>query len=703
MALEKEIELLSLCVVSRDKGERPWLFRLADIIDGEVVPFEVDDALPKYFGNRTRLFSKGETHEDGFAGVWSWSAIPNLSGAEKDYVESNFVPNLEPVEIIRMQGSWTAKKLGEALRTGVKELPSATKVLYCFSIPGERELLGGLLCTQKELEVENGVAKLKAGISSLDYFVLRERNCLTLRSTEPVPWKDFYRFLNLGKISKKVFVMTPPEIVKSVLTRTMTWQISKPHMTKNEWKMFREFLQKMEDVDLVEEVAGQCECTPEEAKEHIEAFLSQAGRYLEAADVQEQSLLTAMEQNPEIWTKCEDSLAVRWKKEHREEVEKAEKELEKLREELESTEGQLEEKFGDKKRQLTELEATLEGKQKELTEVEAALDRARTLGNQVQKKVEDQLLSAREDASSLISSLLMSWPVQKLGLGAGSDPQMEARADRGRTGQPCFAPGRYLVQDRLKGYESWRDLMGVIMDELYRAGVAEGFETSLAAFLMTAWQAGAPVLLAGPGGEAIADAFSAAVTGRMAGVLDCSGEYSREGVEEIFSHGDQVVLVKRPFATDWNDALSSLLLPPRCFFILATPFAEDLRLEPAGWKNYVLPVLTEVFLDDLPSLDYVGGTMLPGYEPYQLVWEEEENPLYEKIRLGNLARNRMKMVVGNTRLIVGDEGNESLYLYGLLPQAYLRGECGEFSDLLQEETSLAPVVLERIRTFLRNL
>ena len=695
MADEKEIELTSLCYVGRDKTDRLWLFRLADIVDGEVVPFEVDEEAPRYFGNRTRLFSRAEQLEEGTAGVWSWKAIPNLSAPDKDYVESSFVPGLEPIEIIVMPGAWTPKKLGEALREGVEQTPVAKKALYCFAMQGD--LLGGLLCTPKELEVSGKQAKIREGVTSLDYYVIRDKNRLTLKSTEMVPWKDFYRLLNLGKVSKKIFVMSPGEIVKSILTKKMTWTNSKPYVSRTEWKLIREFLGKMADVDLTKEVAAACECTEEEAQAIIQDFMDHGEKYVLARDVQESALLAAMERDPEMIRKCEDSLATRWRRENREEVEKAEKELAEIRGQVDMTREQIDEKLGDRRKELLELEKKLEEGKKELEETEARLKKDQALGEEVRRQVSGQVARAKEDASQLISSLLLSWPLEGLGASRNA-PGGESSAPGGE--ESPFTPGRHLPPDQLMGYESWQELMGILMDELQRAGVAEELLTSLAAFLFSSYRAGAPVLLAGPGGEAIAHAFSAAVFGRMAGVLDCSLPYSPAGEKEIFSRGDQVILVRHPFDPDWTDHLPGLLLPPRRFYLLSTPFAEDLRLEPAGWQNYVLPVLTELFLEDLPMDSYVGGTRLPGFAGYEMVWEEEAPERLQKLRVGPLAKNRMKLVLANTRLIAGDEGQESLYLYGLLPDAYLKGRSEDLREQIQKDGELSPAVLARLKAFL---
>lgn len=64
--------------------------------------------------------------------------------------------------------------------------------------------------------------------------------------------------------------------------------------------------------------------------------------------------------------------------------------------------------------------------------------------------------------------------------------------------------------------EDWNMTLDSIEDELIEAGVMATFARPMAAYLYSAYLIGSDLLLTGPNAEAIAQAFSCAVTGKLA-------------------------------------------------------------------------------------------------------------------------------------------------------------------------------------------
>ena len=739
------VEKQSLCYVNRDKQGRLWLYRMADIVDGEVVPFVCDDEKPRYFENRTRLYSKDSPVFEGHMGVWDWTAAPNMSDAEKDYVESYFNGNLEPIEIIELEGSWNSQKLGEALRVGtLEQLPTARKVFYCFRLQGG-EFLGGLLCQDKDLLVEDGHVRLKEDVTYLDYYAIHERNRVTVKSTEILFWKDFYRLLNLGKSSKKVWILSPGEIVKTVILRRFSWPTAKSmSLTKQEWRKTREMITEVENFNLYEEVAKEGDCSEEEAKAYVEQFLTEADQYIFARDVQEEALRAAIVRNPSLQEECEKLFMDRWKSANEEALKSGEEEMvslmasvEKLREVEEEYTKTLKEKEEEIEKAKAELSGLQEEAQKAILEAKEArekIEETHALPGPEGVSVQDGsstsksaaktfVLEKKEEASSSASKRQEISPSPTSFPGKGEEGFAGKRREKPESEktesllkmevlesyleklaqkdheEPAYHPGRQLPPEGGLAYERWEEMLDFLASLLYGAGVAQDYALSLGAFLYASYLQGAPVLLAGPNGEAIAQAFSAVLFGKLPGELDLSRPYHPEEVARLSAPKDAMIVVRNPFVPEWSDALVSLLLPPKKFFVLVTPFAEDLLLQPKSWQSYCVPVLTEPFIDMMPSGNYEAGRPLPEFLDFEMEEGLITNPLFKEFRLMPFAKQRLTGILSYASFMAREEGDDSIYLYGLLPHAFMEGK-GEKLEKLLEEGSISPNMRELLLDFL---
>ena len=65
---------------------------------------------------------------------------------------------------------------------------------------------------------------------------------------------------------------------------------------------------------------------------------------------------------------------------------------------------------------------------------------------------------------------------------------------------------------------------------------------------------------------------------------------------EVLLSEDEIVIVKNPFAAEWVDDVIHMVEESNKFFVLVTPFVEDLLIEPKGIFNYVQPLFTESFV-----------------------------------------------------------------------------------------------------------
>ena len=118
-----------------------------------------------------------------------------------------------------------------------------------------------------------------------------------------------------------------------------------------------------------------------------------------------------------------------------------------------------------------------------------------------------------------------------------------------------------------------------------------------AKYLRAAYDNHIPLMLVGPNGRRIADAFSIALNGSTAATFDCAAVNCLDDLNIISSSNDPIIAVLNPFAPNFIAYLPELLGIEGKFFIALYPFVEDLRLEPRSFFNYFTPVFTELIFD----------------------------------------------------------------------------------------------------------
>ena len=138
---------------------------------------------------------------------------------------------------------------------------------------------------------------------------------------------------------------------------------------------------------------------------------------------------------------------------------------------------------------------------------------------------------------------------------------------------------------------------------LEKAGVNKSETRSFAFYLFSAYMIRIPILLAGPCGEQIANGFSIAVCGAMPYIFDCKNDYNIALVDDMLKSDNEVIIIKHPFATNWRETILELLAEGEKFYILTNPFYEDLLIEPISLYDYVMPFITEIFIDKPPMVD----------------------------------------------------------------------------------------------------
>ena len=154
----------SLCRVY-EYNSKLWISRLADIEKNELIPFKSDADKPAMFGNNIWLRHTTGPKEIGFIGVWAWYYEENWKKPGEDYTHSLFCDKYTPIEVINISGNTTKEEIGDYLKNGIKIKPSTNRVLFSIKTYDAKYI--GILCSEKDWDIHNGVLKLNSDCYSV--------------------------------------------------------------------------------------------------------------------------------------------------------------------------------------------------------------------------------------------------------------------------------------------------------------------------------------------------------------------------------------------------------------------------------------------------------------------------------------------------------------------------------------------------------
>lgn len=661
----------SLCVVYRDDFGRDRLLRVADIDRGEFSDHLIDSA-PEY----TRLYSHDGPSDDGAIGVWDWRIIPNRTDPSKDYIESSYNDNILPVEVVAIKECSSVDEVIKVLRRGFSVDLRTERILFSVLDGGKYE---GVYCDSKVLDYKSGIAILKEDVLKLPVYTFYRIDTLLLEKATVLVRT------NLGLPQRLARVKEPMDIVRSCIISKVTWPVSQQKgFVRSEYQQIRAFLTELQTSDLYEEISRKCDCTSDEAVEYVTAFMNRADKIVVGDTVENDVMVQIIKNDPVAYASCMNALRQTWEKENASIVAEARASLEAIRTEVEKSRKEVEMKAHE----LAEI-------QTKIAENNLDLDRQKDLAEDVKRLVLQKIDDAKKHAAEFIANSAITQAVTNVPV--ISSP---VRDDIPKESITLFKAHEAIGSEDPDINDNYGQLLQTIQFELCEAGVEDEYTGSLAALLYGAYVRRIPILLAGPNGHDIADAFTAAMDAKTAAVFICTG-HKNAGLDICVSPDEDIVVIENPLQAQWENDVIRLISKREKFYIMTQPFADDLVIEPRGLFNYCLPVLTEVFVSELPTRNYAGGKMSEAFKHYV---PTESSGKYGKIldemNITSIARGNVQALITDIgKLSERDEADDILQLL-LYPLAYA---LGEKHTLMEKTDSMDSKPSRRIVTKLKRL
>ena len=660
-------ETVSLCGVITDYNGQKWLIRYADLsYHGHYHVFRKNEALPPYFANRDKLFYRDGPDEDGFYGLWSWSAVPNGKDPSKDYVVSQYKEDLDAIEVVIIPGAATTEDLINLLKEGYEYEPHSRRIL--FAIYESKGQYRGILCSIKDLTSADGYVSFAENCTEVPEYEFTNDDILRLDNG-----LSFYKNAFAGHTSKLHQLKNPLDIVKNIVFSCISWTTYKTRgFSRAEYKNFKDFLSAIPVEDIVQRIETECHCSNSAAIKLLDEFKDIAWKYVDGNSIEDEVIVSAVSANKDLQERTKALIRADWEAENESLLADAQKKLESAGEQLERA-----------NKKLNEIQETYKATKQEEENLSAIIAEKEKLAENVEKAVDERIQRARDKAADFIANMAFvnAQPSQSIAVVATA-----AHEGLQETVASPYRTHAFLSKlDELEAHLSWEDVIYTTAFELEAAGVAEKYRDGLAAFLCAAYIEKQPILLVGPNAIEIAEAFSAAAAGHKHGVLYCEGNYNHQVLDEIGNDGEDIVIINNLIASGWMNRLPEMLSKRDIFYMATHPYAEDVQVEPKSLYGYMLPLFTEFFVDGKATGKYVGGYFAENFKPYSASQgKQKELKVLSRFALNSLMKNRINTVVTTMHSIRTGTTSDDDFLFAVLPIAYALQEMNELKQVASD-------------------
>lgn len=688
-------EAVSLCV-KNDSMEwwRQWT-RIADIKDEQLYEcsFNADSQEntneQKYaFSNRSVLPNKvRQSFEKGDLAVFSWSDAPDPERPNKIRTSITLFSQL-PLMIVPLQVN-TADQAITLLHNGVLFGSTKYDVIYTLA-PTTTGTQLGLLCNAEDMERQNGKYRLRLSVPKLSYYNLGSNDIVTiqeLRKYPELPSSTFLKRMNPGVPDGTILAKDVLDVVKDQIlnNQRMSWSSFRDFTahtrTNNELNLFKAFLQNVTGKDLYREIADDLGCSAETAQKYVDDFIVNANEYLDGTEIDTGIISRLVEANDTMRAEYAREVEARWKKETKEKIEQAHKELQQVKQEQESC-----------TRTLDETKHQVELAENRLASLKATIQENERIAQDSYRFVQDKLASAKSNVAAFLADMSLYMPAAINGVSNSTKTAALHHGDR-------------LVEESVKSVDDYSAVIHKLADNLSScAGITtdQSHHMHMARFLYAAHLRNQPLLLAGPHSEEIVQTLAATIYGRYADVLVCAESYD-EKVSTESMKGEGVLLIRNPFCGDWLQNLLRDMETSSKQIIFCHPFTEDLSIEPESLFQYLVPVFTTDFIENKADLTGITGEVLASDGKAFVLqsaktdrWQDWLNDL----RMSRVMQKKIQGILSDVTAMANAADNTVVaFEYVLLSYAAVTGKGKQFCKRVQDSDAISKDVKSYIYRF----
>lgn len=689
--MDSDRKWISLCKVNRpDRNNDIWMQRLADLIDNTLIAPEIDDAKDKIFDNRPLIFCEDGPDMPDTIGFWEWQERKGESG--KWLSDATYLSYIEPIEIMVLESATSVVDVVDTLKKGIHVPAYINGNILIVAKSGNA--YEGVLCNRSFFNIRPGnedIASIKSTVYTLPYYKLSVQDVFT--------WKHrkFYSHANIGEPLNKAQVYDFSETIKQMILQHMTWPIFKAQgISKADWQKFKQFLADITEGSIVEQLSEMYSMPFSEAQDCIDTFLHSVNEYMEVTDFDASLVAQVFSNHTELRRVCTGLAYDQWCSEHQAEIEKAEGEVADIRKNAErdisAAQQQLHEiqtAIASAKTEHNTLLSDISLAQDELNRCSSEIEQYKVLGGETVEAVRRKISEAQKDMASFIADISIFLPNSLSE--APSNPLPHSFGWRYE--KPAM--GTY-ADDEIDLSETWDDEFNTIVQNVSSSmGITGDFGGMLSAFLYATHINKIPILVAGPAGRDMAELMATSIYGLGAGHLWLGEGFNGNTAKEIAGYPEKVISVQNLFGKGWWDSLPQSLVSTEQQIVWTHPYVDDISVEPKGLLNYMLPVLSECFVEEIPVLDLWPSKRVAKYKEYIA---GKTQPLkinsFKRLKLSKLLLKQLTLALSDAKAIFNQPGKDKdmEILFGLLPLCVITGRTDILKETIETENGISSAV-----------
>ena len=648
------------------------LKRIADINNGMIVYPQFYNDEPNIFDNREYLYlTNYSDFDDGYVGVWEWSATENYNNSNRDYVQTRFAPEFCPVELEIVE----AKDLDEVvymIRNGIDLYVESDEILIGFRQDKTYECIA---CKYNDLSQIGNKYILSATYNKLPIYKVH------INDVVKVGYRYFYKNNWNNVLCSSYYELKKPlDIVKEVVLKEISWSSLKSRgYVRDTYKKIKNFIEDFNTIGLDEKIAKELECSKEEAELYLSAFFDNINDYLNGESFGDLAISSILQRDDNLLKQLSSMIEEDWKKENEEKINEAENSL-----------NELIDLISDNEKEVMKLNETIRQKQDELINIQREYEKYSHIGDDVQKAIKKKIEEAKSDISSFVSEVTFLSSIN-------SNNATEVIVTEANNAKSAFIIGE-KIENNPDENSSWEETLGTFIAELESIGLTEKTKET-AAVIYSCYVNKYPILLAGPFGEAIANALSVSINSQMISSLDCIEWSNSSDLEQV--NDESVILVKNLFNSPVKDEVLEKLSMKDSFFIFTIPFADELQIESKEILNYMLPIFTEDLFTSKPKYDFVGGVCTDDYKEF--IPSQTRNiskKVFKGLAASNYLINRLSVIISDANQMISNSNDDIECYFFMYPIALLAGKQNdlrlEFENKKNVTSSIKEELLEKL-------
>lgn len=329
--LQRNFKSLSLCCTV-STGEHPRIRRLADLVDGQLIPFKSDENRSSVFENRTFFYpsptdGNSRTPEGTFC-FWDLSAEPNRTNPEKDFNKATRHAGLTPIRIRHISPIKTFRDLIESAEFSddFKNEECSLPVLYVWT---ENHHYVGVQIRPDRVEHNNGHPSLSR-VSSLPKYIINITLAIQLKFqfNNKTKFIDFCPRTNLTppfavSTADRLLVTTPVETLSHLLQEQFgSWKNFQEATNgeKRDQKIFNFLLELTAYPDIKKQMQTELAISDREFEDTKKQLLERADKLLKSQDITSNIVLNAICRLPGMSADLEKAAQAKWLSEHQQEI-----------------------------------------------------------------------------------------------------------------------------------------------------------------------------------------------------------------------------------------------------------------------------------------------------------------------------------------------------------------------------------------------